>query len=167
MYTEGTYMIFKANCIRNEAGDGDFTFHNKFQPLNKYYHAEFFDERHPALQFIDCIVTDRPFKVRNYFKNFAAEEVVLVISKKNGYDYQIEITWFDKNSQANNSNDRYVTEYFDELNDPDDPDEERFPQDQIDKIAGKLIDFFEDYVESKKQRRLNVSYLTRQYLISV
>lgn len=170
---EKTYLIFRANCVRNPNMTGDLEFCQKYRyPCgNSYLHPEIkhslpYNNNHPALKLENILVTDsRRFKPNNQCKDgISSDETVLMICEEDD-DYQITLTYYDKSLVVSNHADKWITE------DLDTAAEWGLTDQQVKNIKKKLISFYEDFFEMKQRLELKteaiISYLSNKYLVEI
>lgn len=163
---EKTYLLFKANCIGNPDMTGDLQYYSKYHYTcgNSYTHPEIehsipFDDKHPAIQFENELVTDRKFNPQNQCKNGASAYKTVLMIWKEGNDYKITISFADKTIDKPKSEDRWETENF--------KDAWGLSQKEINSISKRLISFYDEYFELKQMRQLSIKYLTKKYLVEI
>lgn len=159
---EKTYLIFRANCVRNPNMTGDFEFYNKYHypTANRIIP---YDRDHPALKFESIVVTDRKLNPRNQCKDgISGTETVLMISKNVDGDYEITVTFHDKTINTSRSEDRWNTDDFDISS-----EFVGLSQKEISAISKRLIEFYNEYFDLKQKRQLSIEYLSNKYLVEI
>ena len=156
MKKEKTYAIFTTRCIHNTGFDGNFEFNNRLIMNVKSLN---YDEYNPAFTFKGVITTDKDFKVRNHFRSITDNEVILTLIDDGGTDYDVEITFYNKDIDSFNSAEKWTTEPL--------IDQELWGglnKKQIDYVISTLSKFYKEYTNAKNGRQLSIRQLQKEFL---